>query len=142
MKTRLLKLAVAGVSLACLASPTTVSAQSLPEQQALSGPGAQFYGYVTPVVVVEKKGKLVYSNVDIVQHDFVHNAKADRVYGPNRKPWCKFFRKGKCPLFWSKRAGLGQTVPVKGLGSVKKGKTYTFYCTLHPSMVGDLVVAP
>jgi hypothetical protein len=142
MMTKLLKLAAVGISFACLASPASVEAQSLPEQQALSGPGGQFYGYMTPVVVVEKRGKLAYTNVDIVQHDFVHNARADRVYGPSRKPWCQNFRKGKCPVFWSKRAGLSQTVPVKGLGSVKKGKTYSFYCTLHPGMVGKLVVAP
>jgi hypothetical protein len=129
-------------SLACFSSPAPVGAQALPEQQVLSGPGGQFYGYITPVVVVEKKGKLAYTNADILQHDVVHDARADGVYGPSRKPWCKFFRKGKCPVFWSKRAGLGQTVPVKGLDSVKRGKTYTFYCTLHPSMQGILVVAP
>jgi hypothetical protein len=142
MKTTLLKVAAVGLSFGCLASPSTVGAQDLPKQQALSGPGGQYYGYVTPVVVVEKRGKLAYTNIDIVQHDFVHDAKADRVYGPSRKPWCKSFPRRKCPVFWSKRAGLSQTVPVKGLGSVKKGKTYTFYCTLHPSMVGRLVVAP
>jgi plastocyanin len=142
MKAKLLKFAAVGISLACVVAPSSAGAQSPPKQQAVSGPGGQFYGYLTPVVVVQKKGKLAYSNVDIVQHDFVHDAKADRVYGTNRKPWCDGFPRNKCPVFWSKRAGLGQTVPVKGLGSVKKGKTYTFYCTLHPSMVGDLVVAP
>jgi plastocyanin len=142
MKTGLLKLAAVAISFACLASPASVGAQSPPKQQAVSGPGGQFYGYLTPVVVVAKRGKLAYSNVDIVQHDFVHDARADGVYGPKRKPWCDSFPRRKCPVFWSKRAGLGQTVPVKGLGSVKKGKTYTFYCTLHPSMIGRLIVAP
>jgi hypothetical protein len=139
---RLLKLACIAVCLVSLAAPAGVTAQTLPEQQVLSGPGGQFYGYLTPVVVVEKKGQLAYTNADILQHDVVHDAKADGVYGPSRKPWCKAFRKGKCPVFWSKRAGLSQTVPVLGLSAVKPGATYTFFCTLHPGMRGVLAVAP
>jgi hypothetical protein len=142
MRSKLLRVALAVVALSVFAPPADVGAQALPEQQAVSGPGGAYYGYLTPVIVVQKKGKLSYTNLDIVQHDVVHNARADRTYGPRTKPWCKLFRRGKCPVFWSKRAGLSQTVPVKGLESVKPGKTYTFYCTLHPSMEGTLVVAP
>jgi plastocyanin len=142
MRLKVIKMIGVAVCLVCFAAPANVGAQALPEQQVLSGPGGQFYGYLTPVVVVEKKGKLAYSNADILQHDVVHDARADGVYGPSKKRWCKAFRKGKCPVFWSKRAGLGQTVPVLGLGAVKAGQTYTFFCTLHPGMKGTLVVAP
>jgi plastocyanin len=93
-------------------------------------------------MIVEKGGALEYTNADLVQHDVVQDVAADGVANKRDSPWCKNFPKKKCPLFWSKRAGLSSTVPVKGLKNVKPGKTYTFYCTLHPGMKGTLVVAP
>jgi plastocyanin len=112
------------------------------ESFAASGPVAQFYGYLTPVVIVEKGGALTYANFDLVLHDFVHLIGPGEKGGPGNKPWCKSFEKGRCPLFWSKKVGLNQTVSVQGLGAVKPGATYTFYCTLHSGMKGTLVVAP
>jgi plastocyanin len=133
--------ATALVVLGVLPQPGLAQAAQV-QQQVLTVPGAQFAGYATPVVVVEKGGKLSYTNLDIVQHDVVHDPAADGVSGPNKKPWCRSFPKGACPVFWSKRAGLSESVVVKGLRSVKRGRNYTFYCTLHHSMRGRLVVLP
>lgn len=104
---------------------------------------SQFYGYATPVIVVQQGGELGYANLDIVQHDVVQDVKADGIYNKKRKGrWCKSFKKKECPLFWSARAGLGDTVPVEGLDNVEPGQVYTFFCTLHPGMKGSLIVSP
>ncbi len=110
--------------------------------QALSLPGAALAGYATPVVLTEKNLTVSYTNVDIVQHDFVHDVRTDGFAGPKSRPWCKSFKKGRCPLFWSELAGAGQTVPVKGLSATKAGETYSFYCTIHPGMTGQLIFLP
>ena len=107
----------------------------------VSGAAGQFYGYVTPVMTVEAGGELSYANFDIVQHDVVQDVSVDGVANKKKDKWCKSFDKGACPLFWSARAGLGDTVPVQGLNNVKAGEVYTFFCTLHPGMKGKLVVA-
>ena len=44
------------------------------------------------------------------------------------------------PLFKSRLGGLGETVPVEGLDRVQSGKTYSFFCSLHPGMKGSLIV--
>jgi hypothetical protein len=110
--------------------------------QALSLPGAAVAGYATPIVLAEKNLTVSYTNIDIVPHDFVHDVRADGFAGPKTRPWCKRFKKGKCPLFWSELAGIGQTVPVKGLSATKAGETYSFYCTIHPGMTGMLIFLP
>ena len=89
-----------------------------------TAPGAQFAGYLPPVTVAEAGGTLDYTNLDIVQHDVV-----SRDRGPDGKP-----------LFRSRLASLGETVPVEGLDRVQPGNTYDFYCTLHPAMAGQLIV--
>jgi plastocyanin len=135
------------ITVALVASMLLLPAQSVVARPAeplyvLSGPGAQFAGYATPVVVIQKGGALEYTNLDIVQHDVVHDVEADGISSKRKRPWCSSFHRGHCPLFWSKRAGLGSTVPVKGVASLKTGKIYTFFCTLHPGMKGKLVVGP
>lgn len=107
----------------------------------VSGAVGQFYGYLTPAMVVQRGGELTYANFDIVQHDVVHDVKEDGVANKKKDKWCKGFDKGTCPLFWSARAGLGETVPVQGLKNLKTGEIYTFFCTLHPGMKGKILVA-
>ena len=106
----------------------------------VSGPQGQFYGYVTPAMVASKSGELLYDNFDIVKHDVVQDPRTDGVSGPAKSKWCGNFPAGKCPVFWSEQAGLGETVPVEGLENTEVGKTYTFYCTLHPGMKGKLSI--
>ena len=90
----------------------------------LAGPGAASVGYATPVMVTRKGGPLNFVNFDVVQHDVV--AKEN---GPDGKPWFK-----------SKLIGLAETAPVEGLERVEAGRTYPFYCSLHPGMQGSLQV--
>jgi hypothetical protein len=113
-----------------------------PSAVALTLPGAQLYGYATPVIVIDKSMGLGYTNLDVVAHDFVQDVGVDGFGGPGTRPWCRKMPKGKCPLFWSRLAGLGDTVPVMGLAAAKRGRTYSFYCTIHLGMKGKLVLAP
>ncbi len=83
-----------------------------------TGPGGASYGYLTPVMVTQVGGPVNYTNGDIVRHDVVAND----------------------GTFSSVLAGTGETVPVNGLENVESGKTYGFYCSLHPGMKGQLVV--
>ena len=98
----------------------------LPPLQATiaTGPGATYYGYLTPAMVTQVGGPLSYANGDAVRHDVVAR---DR--GPDGQP-----------LFKSELASLGQTVPVNGLENVESGNTYEFFCSVHPGMKGQLIV--
>lgn len=139
VKTRAL---LVGVIATVLVFAGTATGQPIDEQgpMIVSGAAAQFYGYATPVMTVESGGELSYANFDIVQHDVVQDVTTDGVVNKKKNKWCKSFDKGECPLFWSARAGLGDTVSVKGLRNLKSGQIYTFFCTLHPGMKGKLVV--
>ena len=136
-------LAATLLALVATATPTTAEpASGVPANVVTTGPAAQFYGYTAPVVLTQKGGSITYVNLDIARHDFVQDTKADGVSGPRKRPWCKSYPKRKCPIFWTPTIGVGQETEVRGLARVKPGKTYTFLCTLHPSMSGTLVVAP
>ena len=90
----------------------------------LSGPGAASTGYATPVMFAQKGGALSLVNLDAVQHDVVAEDK-----GPDG-----------APLFKTKLIGLGETAPVEGMDRVEPGKSYGFFCSLHPSMRGTLSI--
>jgi hypothetical protein len=57
-----------------------------------------------------------------------------------KDPWCKRFAKGKCPVFLAPLLGLGESAELQGLKNTVAGKSYTFYCSLHPGMRGTLAV--
>ena len=82
-----------------------------------TGPGAASYGYLTPVVTINKGGKVSYVNVDAVRHNV---SSTDG-------------------LFRSELAGNGETVTVAGTEKLEPG-TYQFYCEPHPGMKGQLEV--
>jgi plastocyanin len=90
----------------------------------VAGPGAASSTYATPVMVTQVGGPLSFTNLDLPQHDVT----ADEA-GPDGRP-----------LFHTPLIGIGQTVPVEGLDQVQSGRTYGFYCTLHPGMRGSLIV--
>jgi plastocyanin len=124
-----------------LAGP--VDAAGPTDAQVVSGITAKYYGYLTPVVVIQKGGPLTYTNFDLERHNVVQDVNSDGVHGSGKAKWCKLFDKGRCPLFYSQLIGLGQSEAVKGLGSLKPfPQVYTFYCTLHPGMKGRLIVEP
>lgn len=108
--------------------------------EAAAGPGGFAAGFLTPVVVIEEGEGITFRNADVAQHDFV----ADGVFLPpkvaKKQQWCSGFEKKKCPLFWSPKAGLGESVEVLGLENVASGKQYPFFCSVHPGMKGTLVV--
>jgi len=105
----------------------------------LSAAQAQSYGYATPVMFVNRGGKLTYANFDLVRHNVVQDVAADHKARRTRASWCGQFPRGKCPLFWSRLIGLDQSEQVLGVNQLKPG-TYTFMCTLHPGMQGKLIV--
>ena len=87
---------------------------------AVAGPGSYTTTYWTPIVVVQAGDeKLSFTNLDLQRHNIVD----------------------KSGLFDSDLAGLGQTVPVRFHTHLTRGKAYSFYCTLHPGMFGQLVAA-
>jgi plastocyanin len=107
---------------------------------AASAPGGFAAGYATPVVVLPKGEPLTFYNGDVPQHDFVALEAFLSKKAAKKSKWCSGYRKGKCPLFWSPKIGVGQSTEVLGLERTKSGKQYAFYCTLHPNMKGTLVV--
>jgi plastocyanin len=107
----------------------------------VAGPQAQFAGYLTPAMVVSKsQGRLIYTNTDVVRHDVVQDVRTDGVADKGKDHWCTRFAKGKCPVFWAPLLGLGESADVQGLKNTQPGRTYTFYCSLHPGMRGTLAV--
>jgi polyvinyl alcohol dehydrogenase (cytochrome) len=107
----------------------------------VAGPQAQFSGYLTPAMVFSKaSGKVIYTNLDVVRHDVVQDVRTDGVASKGKDPWCKRYAKGKCPVFMAPLLGLGESAELQGLKNTVAGKTYTFYCSLHPGMRGSLAV--
>jgi plastocyanin len=94
-------------------------------------------GYTTRVAPYGAGAEMTFHNGDAAPHDVVAT-----VYGEPDQPWCDSFPAGKCPLFWSKLIGLGESTPILGLDRLTPGGTYPFFCTIHPSMRGDIVVLP
>ncbi len=82
-----------------------------------TGPGAQSYGYLTPIVTINKGGTASYTNGDAVRHNV---SSSDG-------------------LFRSELADAGETVPVAGVEKLEPG-TYQFFCEPHPNMKGQLTV--
>ncbi|MFL5884922.1 MAG: hypothetical protein ACJ77M_07620, partial [Thermoleophilaceae bacterium] len=90
----------------------------------VAGPGAVYTTYATPVATASKGGSLSFVNLDAPAHDVTADQK-----GPDGKP-----------LFHSALAGLGEVAPVEGLDRVESGKSYGFFCSIHPGMHGTLLV--
>jgi polyvinyl alcohol dehydrogenase (cytochrome) len=90
----------------------------------VAGPGAVYTTYATPIVTAPKGGPLSFVNLDPPQHDVTADDK-----GPDGRP-----------VFWSRLGGLGEVVPVEGMDRVESGRSYGFFCSLHPGMRGTLVV--
>jgi polyvinyl alcohol dehydrogenase (cytochrome) len=94
------------------------------EPTIVSGPGGFVAGYATRAMIAQQGGSLTYANLDVAIHDVTAKDK-----GPDGKP-----------LFVSAKIGVGSTTPVLGLDRVESGKTYDFYCSIHPNMQGTLVI--
>jgi hypothetical protein len=112
------------------------------ESAVVAGPFAESAGYADPTVEVESGGRLIFRNFDLVGHDVVHDVAADGFGGSTDMPWCGegHHTDGPCPVFWSPVIEAGETTVVLGMRNVEAGRSYSFFCTLHHSMQGTLVV--
>jgi len=90
----------------------------------VAGPGGFATTYVTPAMVTRVGGPLSFVNNDLPQHDVVAVDKA-----PDGSP-----------LFRTPLIGIGEVTQVTGLDRVVPGRTYGFYCSIHPGMKGTLAV--
>jgi polyvinyl alcohol dehydrogenase (cytochrome) len=90
----------------------------------VSGPGAASTGYATPAMITFAGNKVSYTNLDNVLHDVTATDKA-----PDGRP-----------LFQSKLIGLGESTEIDGTEKLQAGKSYGFYCSVHPGMKGTLSV--
>lgn len=100
--------------------------------------------YAPTDVVVTTGGEVTYANLDLgVWHDVVA---LDAVRPAGSAPWCSVrswssYGLGGCPLFASAliQGAVGATTPVHGVADAQPGD-YSFFCTIHPDMVGTLRV--
>ena len=107
----------------------------IPGTPIAAAPGAWVTDYATEVAAATVGGELAFVNGDLMRHNVV--ARVD--FGADDRAWCASFPAGRCPLFWSEFAHLGETVRVQGLDQLAPLRTYRFYCTIHPNMEGTLV---
>jgi polyvinyl alcohol dehydrogenase (cytochrome) len=89
----------------------------------VAGPTNSYY---TSTVAASRSGSLEFLNLDSNQHDVV-----SRAAGPDG-----------APLFRTPLIGNGQRARVEGTGRLTPGETYEFFCTIHPSMTGEVVATP
>jgi len=150
----------AAAALVTLAAPGAAAAA--PESQPCStdAPTAvvttvPFERYAPDTVYLSKSLGLCYVNLDTEFHDVV-------ALGATRPsdsaPWCVHYppdpddpTRETCPLFWTPLLPPGGTDPnlviarrsdaqVQGLEDTEVGKTYTFFCSIHPLMTGTIEV--
>ncbi len=107
---------------------------------AVTGPGGFVAGFVPPVVVIAPGEGITYANADIAPHNFIAYDAFLNKKQAKKTEWCSGFDSGRCPLFWSDTITAGATTDVRGLERVKSGKSYGFFCSVHPGMKGTLVV--
>lgn len=140
-KTLLLTTALAAV----LAAPA--AATSGAEHQGVAGPGGFVHGYLTSTITIAKGDTILFRNLDVFDHNIVHDVETDGFGGKRNVAWCKSVsgngheHSTACPVFWSELIGTGGSTQVMGLNRVKAGKSYTFFCTEHHNMKGTLVVS-
>jgi plastocyanin len=90
----------------------------------VAGPGAASSGYATPTASVERGGSISFLNLDFVEHDV-----NSEELGPDGRP-----------LFSTPLIGFGESAEVEGLDRVQSGRSYGFFCSVHPGMRGTLTV--
>ena len=94
-------------------------------QPVIAPPGAQSTGFLTRIVITRQGSPLAFQNLDVAVHDVTA-----RKLGPAGQP-----------LFQSQRTGTGQGTIISGADKLPPG-TYGFYCSIHPSMTGQIEVQP
>ncbi|HEV2890769.1 MAG TPA: hypothetical protein VGX28_10390 [Frankiaceae bacterium] len=75
-------------------------------------------------MVTRVGGPLSFVNDDLPQHDVVAVDRAE----------------DGSPLFRTPLIGIGEIAQVTGLDRVEAGRTYAFFCSIHPGMKATLAV--
>lgn len=112
-------------------------------------------GYVPGEVSASRSRGLRFVNLDGAFHDVVA-LEDTRPHGS--ATWCENYppdpedpTRETCPLFWTPLVPGAAQDPtltpegknetwVRGLADTQEGETYTFFCSIHPSMVGTIEV--
>lgn len=116
-----------------LASPGAQAAPPVPSL-AVAGPQAPIVGFATPTVLSVQGQALTFANGDTTGHDITSKATK-----PVKVKYGKKYYTIQVPLFRSENIAAGGTGPVVGVEGLKPG-TYQFFCSLHTSMTGSLMV--
>lgn len=121
-------------ALLALAPASSVATSSTPTaaQSILTAPGATNTTFATPVVVIRQGDPLNYTNLDTIAHNVTSTA-TTTVTDPTTG------QTTTVPLFSADTEGLGGSEAVNGVQSLAPG-TYSFYCSLHPWMTGEVIV--
>lgn len=82
------------------------------------------FRYVPPTVNVAQGDTLTHVNADVAPHDVTSVAT-----GPDN-----------LPIFYGDIVGIGGQSDVRGVSSLARGR-YAFYCSVHPTMTGELAVS-
>ena len=90
----------------------------------VAAPGAASTSYATPVATTTVGGSVEFVNLDLAKHDVQSTE-----LGPDGRP-----------LFSTPLIDLGETAPITGLDRVAGGRSYEFFCSIHPGMRGSLQV--
>lgn len=100
--------------------------------------------YAPDTVPVVRSLGLKYVNLDAARHDVVA---LDATRPDGSAEWCDAYENPDdpeaedCPLFWSPLIpGGGSETMVQGLDDTEAGTSYSFFCSIHPYMVGKLEV--
>lgn len=101
-------------------------------------PGATV-GFVPASVTVAKGLPVTFFNPDVLATSGHDVTALDATRPKSSAPWCADFV-GPCPLFWSETITAGSATPVLGFEDAVVGRTYAYYCSVHPQMVGSVTV--
>lgn len=129
-----------GLLIALAAVGGTSPAGAVGTPVVVSGPGSFATTYTQPVIVVSPGDEVIYANLDAQRHDVLSIAVRDPE--EPQPEWCEYVNTTPCPIVGSALIGLGATTPLLGLEDVVPGETYEFFCSLHSTMFGHLIVLP
>lgn len=129
------RLALAAAAAGLLVGTTGATAGPMPAPGvAVAPPQGALVGFALPVAVTVQGQALSFLNVDVVGHTLT--SKGTR---PKRVKFGRKWYTIRVPLFDSSGVAAGGVGDVKGVMNLKPGR-YAFYCAMHTSMTGTLVV--
>lgn len=133
------------LALAALTALGAPPAQAVGTPIIFAGPGGAVVNYTQTVAVAQPGDTINLIVMDIAPHDVVSKEK-----GPDSAEHCgedtspapgtqRRFPLGACPMLWSELVGAGGITPVRGLANIVPGTIYSYYCSIHSNMKGQLV---